>query len=864
MSGTTGAETDAASSRGPGSDQSSRHEGALGESQIEWVRQRSPVLNGFVRQRLSDGALRGVKLAVVLQLEAKTAFLATVLADAGAKVVVAGSNPRTTRGPVVQALSERGLTVVARPGGDYDSWERELLAAADTEPDYVLDDGAELTVRMARHRPELFARLRGVSEETTTGTIRLQAMEAEQLLPFPALSANNARCKHLFDNVYGTGQTTLQAVLKLTNRQIGGARIAVVGYGFVGRGIARFARAMGARTYVIEIDPVRALEAYMDGHTVGAPQDVLPAATFVITATGGVRAIGERELPLLRNDVVLANAGHEDLEIDFGALVKAATGFERPRHGVETFRLDDRDIHLLTGGALVNIAGGMGHPVEIMDLSFAVQALGAHHLVTNELSPGVHVLPKDLDDAIAAAKLTSLGIRIDEMRARRDATEVEAARETWEPSKPPDEVSDGERRIVWAKRSMPVLAAIRSRLAEKKVLAGLRVGVCLVLEPKTANLASALRDAGAEVVLHCAGRNTSDPVARALVDAGLQVFAEGGASTERDADLARGLLATAPDILIDDSATLIRMLHREFPDLLSSVLGGAEETTSGVRPLRVMHQNGELRIPVIAVNDARTKYLFDNVYGTGQSCVMTLLDVTNLQMGGRRLVVLGYGWVGRGVARYAAALGAWVVVSEIDPIKALQALHEGYEVRNLADVADDAEIVVAANGPRRGGHRGRFVGHARRRHPVHRRRRFVRAAHGIPGLARHGRGGTRGGHRVRAAERPKSPCDQWRRMPQLRCRGGQPHRDNGPVAVVTAPRRRVHSHRGEGLAPRCLLIDTTDGRGRRTGSPRPRRRQPADHHPRHRCRHARLVAEKTKRPPSSVLCSGRSSQTTDR
>ena len=454
---------------------------------------------------------------------------------------------------------------------------------------------------------------------------------------------------------------------------------------------------MGARTYVVEVDPVRALEAHMDGHTVGAAEDVLPEAGIVITATGSVRAVGERELPFLRHDVVLANAGHQDLEIDVEALTKAATGCDRPRHGVETYRLGDRDINLLTGGALVNIAGGMGHPVEIMDLSFAVQALGTHHLVTNELAPGVHIIPRELDDAIAAAKLTSLGIRVGEAPARLGGASVEV-RGTQELPGAQDEAAEGRGRIAWAARNMPVLASIRDRLAGDKVLSGLRVGVCLVLEPKTANLALALREAGAEVGLYCAGRNTSEVVARALSDAGLQVFAEEGASPERDTELARNLLSTAPQILIDDSATLIRMLHRDFPQLLGSVLGGAEETTSGVRPLRVMHENGELRLPVIAVNDARTKYLFDNVYGTGQSCVMTLLDVTNLQLAGRRLVVVGYGWVGRGVARYAAALGARIVVSEIDPVKALQALHEGYEVQTLADAAEDAEIVLAATG----------------------------------------------------------------------------------------------------------------------------------------------------------------------
>jgi len=389
----------------------------VGRAQMEWVRRHSPVLDGFVRDRLADGALLGKRIAVVVHLEAKTAFLATVLADAGADVIVAGSNPRTTRGEVVNALKERGLTVVAAPGGDHKTWEQELLAAADYAPEYIIDDGAELTMRMRQHRPELFARLVGVSEETTTGTARLRAMAANGDLPFKSLTANDARCKHLFDNKFGTGQTTLQAILKLTNRQLAGARVLVIGYGFVGRGIAQYAKAMGALTFVSESDPVRGLEAHMDGHTVGPMDAVLPQASMVIAATGGMRAVGLRHFGLLRDDVVLCNAGHHDLEIDVEALAEAASAASVARPGVDTYHLAERDVHVLSGGALVNIAGGSGHPVEIMDLTFAVQALGAHHLASTELAPGVHIIPKELDDAIAAAKLKSFGVVLDAIHA---------------------------------------------------------------------------------------------------------------------------------------------------------------------------------------------------------------------------------------------------------------------------------------------------------------------------------------------------------------------------------------------------------------------------------------------------------------
>lgn len=253
-------------------------------------------------------------------------------------------------------------------------------------------------------------------------------------------------------------------------------------------------------------------------------------------------------------------------------------------------------------------------------------------------------------------------------------------------------------RIAWAARSMPVLGRISERLSAAGSLAGLRVGISLVLEPKTANLALALRDAGAEVVVYCNASSTDQQVVEALRELGLPVFADSAADDAQDLDLARAFLETGLDILVDDGASVTRLAHREYPELVAKMIGATEETTSGVRPLRVMADEGELKLPVIAVNDAAAKYLFDNLYGTGQSCVMAFLDITNLQVAGRVVVVVGYGWVGMGVARHAAALGARVVVSEIDPIRALRALHDGYEVTALSEVAARAEVVFACTG----------------------------------------------------------------------------------------------------------------------------------------------------------------------
>lgn len=259
-------------------------------------------------------------------------------------------------------------------------------------------------------------------------------------------------------------------------------------------------------------------------------------------------------------------------------------------------------------------------------------------------------------------------------------------------------IDDGEARIAWAGASMPVLAKVGRRLAEAGTLRGLRVGVNLVLEPKTANLAQTLADAGAEVVVACGPSSTDDAVAEALRRRGFAVHASSDADEAHELAQRHALLESRLDILVDDGAEVTRLLHKEHPELLAHMLGATEETTSGVRPLRVMHDEGALRLPVIAVNDARTKYLFDNLFGTGQSCVMALLDLTNLQLSGRHVAVVGYGWVGMGVARHAAALGARVTVSEVDPVKALRALHDGHRVAALGDVADEIEVVFACTG----------------------------------------------------------------------------------------------------------------------------------------------------------------------
>jgi adenosylhomocysteinase len=382
-----------------------------GHRRIEWARQHMPVLRAL-SPRLDDGALTGRKLAVVVHLEAKTACLVLALRDAGAEVVAAGSNPLSTQDAVCDALRERGVEVHARHGVSQDEFTADLLKVAESGAELVIDDGVELTRRMAEHRPDAYARLRGVSEETTTGVARLRALEADGLLPFPAVAANDARCKHMFDNPYGTGQTTLTAILALTNVLAAGRRFCVVGYGWVGKGVAKAADGLGGRVTVVEIDPVRALTAHMDGFGVASLHDALEEADVVITATGLTKIVDAEALDHLKDGVVLANAGHHHREIDVPALADRADEVIDARPGVQTYVVGGKRAHVLVDGALVNIAGLDGNPIEIMDLSFSVQALSIHALASGAFPAGVNRFPDELDELIARTKLETLGIEL--------------------------------------------------------------------------------------------------------------------------------------------------------------------------------------------------------------------------------------------------------------------------------------------------------------------------------------------------------------------------------------------------------------------------------------------------------------------
>ncbi len=395
-----------------------------GERKIEWVAIHSHTLNALKRSRLDDGSLRGRRIALAIHLEAKTAYLAWLFQEAGAEVTVTGSNPFSTQDDVAAALVKRGLRVHALHGVDAATFDRHLLQTLDSRPEFIVDDGAELVTRLHQHRPQLLPGVRGASEETTSGIIRLQAMQREGALKIPVIAANNARCKQLFDNRYGTGQSTLTAVMSATNLLIAGKTTVVAGYGWTGRGLAFYARGFGARVTVVEVDPVKALEALADGFAVMSLEEAAPLGDLFLTATGSIGVLRREHFERMKDGALLANAGNYSHEIDVPALRQLAREQrEVRRHVTEYVLRDGRRLHLLAQGALVNIVASDGHPVEIMDLSFSVQALAVHYLAqhADELKPGVVPLPDEIDFSIARTRLELLGVRLEKTTAEQEA-----------------------------------------------------------------------------------------------------------------------------------------------------------------------------------------------------------------------------------------------------------------------------------------------------------------------------------------------------------------------------------------------------------------------------------------------------------
>jgi adenosylhomocysteinase len=398
-----------------------------GHRKIDWAAEHSPVLNTVRDNFLNDGTFDGLGVGVALPIEAKTAYLTFALAEAGADVAVASPGPYFVQDDVAAALAERGVTVFASSENAPEDAERELERVIDRVTDgkdaVLIDDRAGLARLAHTTRRNLLGRIRGVSEETTSGVAKFRAMEREGILEFPAIAANDARCKYLFDNRYGTGQSTLTAIMQNTNLMIGGKRLVVLGYGWCGKGIARYASGLGARVSVCEVDPVRGLEAYADGFDVLPAIEAAEAGEIFVTATGSSDVLTQQHFERMRDGAILANAGAVDVEIDVDGLRVEARGTREVRRNVEEFTTaDGRRLYLVGRGMVVNLTAGDGHPIEIMDLTFAIQALCAYRLANEHASMGnrVHLLPAEIDDEVARTKLDTVGMGVDALTPEQE------------------------------------------------------------------------------------------------------------------------------------------------------------------------------------------------------------------------------------------------------------------------------------------------------------------------------------------------------------------------------------------------------------------------------------------------------------
>jgi adenosylhomocysteinase len=389
-----------------------------GIRRIEWAKTHMSVLDATAARIRERGKLKGLRIAMALHVEAKTACLALSLRDAGAKVRLASCNPMSTDDSVSLALREEyGLETFARKGETNDEYYSNLNSVLDIRPEIVIDDGADLIAMLHTSRKELLPGIIGGNEETTTGVVRLKAMASEGKLRFPVLAVNDSYMKYLFDNRYGTGQSTMDGILNATNLLIAGKRFVVAGYGWCGKGIAQKAKGMGALVTVTEVDPVKAVEAAMDGFTVSTMDGAIRSADFVVTATGCRDVVTYRHLLSAKDGCVLANSGHFNLEIDVETLSKKCR-MKKVREYVDEYSFGDgRKVYLLADGRLVNLVSGQGHPAEIMDLSFSVQARGAEYMAEKgkKLEPGVHTLPREIDEELARLKLKSMHATLDRL-----------------------------------------------------------------------------------------------------------------------------------------------------------------------------------------------------------------------------------------------------------------------------------------------------------------------------------------------------------------------------------------------------------------------------------------------------------------
>ncbi len=396
-----------------------------GQLRIEWAEMAMPVLRQ-VRERFgAEQPLRGVRVGACLHVTTETAVLMLTLRAGGASVALCASNPLSTQDDVAAALvREHAIPVFAQKGEDHDRYYRHIQAVLGTRPRVTMDDGADLISTLHGERRDLLADVLGGTEETTTGVIRLRAMEREGVLAFPIVAVNDADTKHLFDNRYGTGQSTLDGILRATNILLAGRTVVVAGFGMCGRGLAARAHGLGARVVVTEVDPIRALEATMEGFQVMPMAEAAAQADVLVTVTGNTSVVREEHFARLKDGAILANSGHFNVELDLEALERRSAARRTVRPLVDEYtQKDGRRVYVLGEGRLINLAAAEGHPAAVMDMSFANQALSVEHLVRagERLERKVYGVPVEIDRAIARLKLRSMGVAIDELTAAQQA-----------------------------------------------------------------------------------------------------------------------------------------------------------------------------------------------------------------------------------------------------------------------------------------------------------------------------------------------------------------------------------------------------------------------------------------------------------
>ena len=389
-----------------------------GHDKIAWVKNFMPVLNQIEAEYSQTKPFAGKRIVMTIHLEAKTAYLALVLKNAGAEVAITGSNPLSTQDDIAAALVEDGVLVYATHGCTAEEYDEFLAKALDTRPEIIIDDGGDLVSMLHTKRRELLPGILGGSEETTTGVHRLHALAAKGKLEFPMIAANDAYCKYLFDNRYGTGQTTWDGIMRTTNLVIAGKNVVIAGYGWCGKGCAMRAKGLGANVIVTEVDPIKAIEAVFDGFRVMPMDEAAKIGDIFLTLTGNKDVIRARHFADMKDGVIMANSGHFDVEINIPELESQSVSRQTVRTNIEEFKQKDgRKLYLLAEGRLVNLAAGDGHPAEIMDLSFAVQFFSALHLLHHhqDMKPEVYLMPEEINTRIAEIKLASMEIIIDKL-----------------------------------------------------------------------------------------------------------------------------------------------------------------------------------------------------------------------------------------------------------------------------------------------------------------------------------------------------------------------------------------------------------------------------------------------------------------